>query len=191
MYSSNPFHGGKSLFNLKAEKLYREACEKFYLKRYDEALTLLNETVTIDKTHAKALLLIGDIKLLQDGREIEALDAYDKAIISNPTSTQAYGSKAYVLDILGRYEEAFENCEKAFEYSNKKDNDQLSSLYDQKISLLCSMKKYDEAGKVLAEAMDVLNEDNANYLKSCYLQKITIKKKNKNNEKQSHLKLLF
>ena len=191
MYSTNPFRGGKTLFNLRAEKLYREACESFYLKNYDRALELLNETTSIDKFHSKALLLIGDIKLLSEGKEMEALDAYDRAILSNPTSTQAYGSKAYVLDIIGRYDEAFENCEKAFEYSNKNDNDQLSSLYDQKISILCSMKKYDEAGTVLAEAMNVLNEDNANYLKSCYLQKINIKKKAKKTENQPHLKLVF
>lgn len=191
MYSTNPFRSGKTLFNLRAEKLYREACENFYFKNYEKALELLSETTAIDKMHTKALLLTGDIMLLQEGKEKEALEAYNKAILSNPCSTQAYGSKAYVLDILGRYEEAFENCEKAFEYSNKKDNDQLSSLYDQKISLLCSMNKYDEAGKVLAEAMDVLNEDNANYLKSCYLQKINIKKRAKKTENQSHLKLLF
>ena len=165
MYSTNPLRGGKKFFNFKAEKLYREACENFYLKKYEKALELLNETTILDKTHTKALLLTGDIMLLQEGKEKEALSAYDKAILSNPTSTQAYGSKAYVLDILGRYEEAFENCEKAFEYSNSNDNDQLSSLYDQKISILCSLKKYDEAGKVLNEAMNVLNEDNANYWK--------------------------
>ena len=190
MYSTNPFRGGKKFFNFQAEKLYREACENFYLKKYDRALELLNETTSLDKAHTKALLLTGDIKLLQEGNEKEALDAYDKAILSNPASTQAYGSKAYVLDILGRYEEAYENCEKAFEYSNKNDNDQLCSLYDQKISLLCSMKKYDEAGKALAEAMTVLNEDNAGYIKSCHLQKINIKKREKKSENQPNLRLV-
>ena len=191
MYSTNPIGGGKKFFNFQAEKLYRDACENFYLKKYDRALDLLKETTMLDKFHTKALLLTGDIFLLQEGKEIEALEAYDRAIISNPTSTQAYGSKAYVLDILGKYEEAYENCEKAFEYSNSADNDQMSSLYDQKISLLCSLKKYNEAGKVLAQAMEVLNEDNANYLKSCYLQKINLKKKAQKKETQSNLKLIF
>lgn len=191
MYSTNPFRGGKKFFNFQAEKLYREACENFYLKKYDKALELLDETTLLDKTHTKALLLTGDIMLLQEGKEKEALDAYNKAILSNPASTQAYGSKAYVLDILGRYEEAFENCEKAFEYSNPADSDQMCSLYDQKISLLCSLKKYDEAGKVLNDAMDVLNEDNANYLKSCYLHKINLKKKEQKKENQPVLKLIF
>ena len=191
MYVSDPFRSGKKLFNFQAEKLYREAGENFYLKKYDRALELLSETTMLDKSHTKALLLTGDIMLLQEGKEKEALNAYDKAILSNPASTQAYGSKAYVLDILGRYDEAFENCEKAFEYSNPDDNDQLSSLYDQKISLLCSLKKYDEAGNTLNEAMNVLSEDNANYLKSCYLQKINLKKKTQKKENQPNLKLIF
>lgn len=191
MYTTNPFKNGKRFFNLQAEKLYRDACESFYIKNFAKALELLGEVIIHDKTHTKAFLLMGDIKLLEEGSEYEALEAYDKAIISDPTSTQAYGSKAYVLDILGRYEEAFENCEKAFEYFNKKDNDQLCSLYDQKISLLCSMRKFEEAGKVLAEAEKLLSEDNGNYLRSCYFQKIAMSKKEKQKTKQPNLKLLF
>lgn len=191
MYTTNPLNMGKKVFNIRAEKLFREANELFYLKKYDEALDLLEQVVRIDKNHTKGLLLIGDIKLLTEGNEYDALAAYDKAILSNPTSTQALGSKAYILDILGRYEEAYENCEKAFLHANNNDNDQLSSLYDQKISLLCSMKKYDDASKVLNEALKVLNEDNANYIKSCYLQKINLKKKSQNKAKQPNLKLIF
>ena len=181
----------KILFNIKAEKLYREACDLFYSQKYDKALSLLEETTTIDKAHTKAFLLTGDIKLLNSGSEMEALNAYDKALLSNPCSTQALGSKAYVLDILGRYEEAFENCEKAFLYANKADNDQLTSLYDQKISLLCSLKKYDDAAKTLNEAVNNLSEDNGNYLTSCYKQKIIAQKKENKSEQQSTLKLLF
>ena len=191
MSSTNPIKNGKKVFNIRAEKLYREACEFFYLKNYEQSLILLEEAILIDKMHTKALLLIGDIKLLNQGNEQEALSAYDRAILSNPYSTQALGSKAYVLDILGRYEEAFENCELAFHYSDRKDNDQLSSLYDQKISLLCSLKRYEEAEKVLSEAINCLSEENGNYLKSCYSQKITAKKKAKHSENQPNLKLLF
>ncbi len=191
MNTSNPFSQKKKVFNIKAEKLYRDACELFYSKNYDASLKLLEQTTVLDKNHAKAFILTGDIKLLNEGNEKEALDAYDKALMANPCSTQALGSKAYVLDILGRFEEAFENCEKAFEYANKDDNDQLSSLYDQKISLLCSLKKYDDAGKALTEAISVLTEDNANYLKSCYAQKINSKKKMAKTENQPNLKLIF
>ncbi len=191
MNSSNPIKAGKKIFNIRAEKLYREACELFYLKNYEQSLTLLEEAIKLDKNHTKALLLVGDIKLLMEGNENDALNAYEKAILSNPYSTQALGSKAYVLDILGRFEEAFENCELAFKYANRNDNDQLSSLYDQKISLLCSLKKFDEAGKVLTEALGVLSEENGNYLKSCYAQKINIKKRANQSENQPDLKLIF
>jgi len=191
MNLSNPINSRKKLFNIKAEKAYREACDLFYLKNYKASLSLLEETTMLDKTHSKAFILMGDIKLLNEGNEQEALDAYEKALLANPCSTQALGSKAYVLDILGRYDEAYENCQKAFEYVNKEDNDQLSSLYDQKISLLCSMKNYNEAGKALNEALNVLSEDNGNYLKSCYAQKINSKKKKAKSENQPTLKLVF
>ena len=191
MNEDNPITKGKKVFNMRAEKIFREAQELFYLKKYDTSLDLLKQVVAIDKNHTKAHLLIGDINLLNENNETEALAAYEKAILSNPYSTQALGSKAYVLDVLGRYDEAFESCEKAFLYVNHNDNDQLSSLYDQKISLLCSMKKYIEAGKILKEALDVLNEENSNYLKSCYWQKIKLKQKAEKQEKQSHLKLIF
>ena len=191
MSSTNPIRFGKKVFNIKAEKLYREACELFYLKNYDKSLILLDEVTGLDKYHTKALLLTGDIKLLTQGNEEEALSAYERAILSCPSSTQALGSKAYVLDILGRYEEAFENCELAFQYVDRNDNDQLSSLYDQKISLLCSLKRYDDAEKTLTEALSCLTEDNGNYLKSCYAQKISIKKKSQKSENQPSLKLIF
>ena len=191
MNSTNPFLQRKRVFNIQAEKFYREACELFYQKNYDASLSLLEQATVLDKMHAKAFILKGDIKLLNEGNEMEALEAYDKALLANPCSTQALGSKAYVLDILGRYKEAFENCEKAFEYVNQEDNDQLSSLYDQKISLLCSLKNYDGADKVLLEAISVLSEENGNYLKSCYAQKIISKKKEAKSETQPNLKLIF
>ncbi|MCQ2957774.1 MAG: hypothetical protein MJ180_02605 [Candidatus Gastranaerophilales bacterium] len=188
---SDPNRQKKTLFNIRAEKLYREACDLFYSKKYDKALSLLEETTSIDKNHTKAFLLEGDIKLLNQGKEYEALNAYDKAILSNPCSTQALGSKAYVLDILGKYEEAFENCEKAFLYANRTDNDQMTSLYDQKISLLCSLKKYDDASHTLNEAVKNLSGDNGNYLTSCYRQKITSGKNAKKREQETPLKLIF
>jgi len=191
MYSDNPIREGKKIYNIRAEKLFRDACEYFYLKNYEQSLTLLEEVIAIDKLHTKGLLLKGDIKLMTQGNEMAALEAYERAIVSNPTSTQALGSRAYVLDILGRYEEAYESCLMAFEYANKNDNDQMSSLYDQKISLLCSMKKFEEAGETLNEAISSLSEENANYLKSCYAQKINIKKRAKKTENQPNLKLIF
>lgn len=191
MSTTNPIFCGKKVFNMRAEKIFREASDCFYMKKYDMALDLLEQVVSLDKNHTKAFLLIGDINLLNEGCETEALLAYEKAILSNPTSAQALGSKAYVLDILGRYDDALENCEKAFLCVNDKDNDQLSSLFDQKISLLCSLHKYDDASKVLNEAIRKLNEENANYIRSCYSQKINLQKKSYEKSKQPNLKLIF
>ena len=189
-YTTDCIKHNKRVFNLKAEKAFREANDMFYSRNYDRALELLQETVSLDPYHEKAFILKGDIMLMDEGKETQALDAYEMALRSNPKNSQALGSKAYVLDILGQFKSALECCEKAFDYVNNKDSDQLCSLYEQKLSLLCSLNEYDKAQNTLTEAIDRLPEENSDYLKSCFLSKIrTNKAKSKGN--QPNLKLIF
>ena len=189
-YTTDCIKHDKRVFNLKAEKAFREANDLFYSRNYDRALELLQETVSLDPYHEKAFMLKGDIMLMNEGNEKQALDAYDMALRSNPKNSQALGSKAYVLDILGQYKNALKYCDEAFSCVNNKDMDQLCSLYEQKLSLLCSLEEYDTAQSVLTEAIEKLPEENSDYLKSCFLSKIrTNKAKNKDN--QPNLKLIF
>ncbi|MDD3594060.1 MAG: tetratricopeptide repeat protein [Candidatus Gastranaerophilales bacterium] len=189
--TTNSIKRVKKVFNINAEKSFREACDLFYLKNYNQSLTLLNKVVELDKTHTKAHLLIGDIRLLHGKDEREALNAYENAIKSNPYSPQAYGSKAYVLDILGKTQEALDSCNLAFENSSKLDDDQLCSLFDQKISLLCTLNRYEEAQTTLETAAKTLPSDNVDYLKSCYMHKINSNRKSKKQSSQTNLRLLF
>ena len=189
-YTTDCIKHNKRVFNLKAEKAFREANDMFYSRNYDRALELLQETVTLDPYHEKAFLLKGDIMLMNEGHEKQALDAYDMALRSNPKNSQALGSKAYVLDILGQFKSALECCDEAFSCINTKDNEQVCSLYEQKLSLLCSLGEYDTAQNILAEAIEKLPEENSDYLKSCFLSKIRANRA-KNKENQPNLKLIF
>lgn len=189
-YTTDCIKHNKRVFNLKAEKAFREANDSFYSRNYDRALELLQETVSLDPYHEKAFMLKGDIMLMKEGNEKQAIDAYDMALRSNPKNSQALGSKAYVLDILGQFKSALECCDKAFSCVDTKDKDQLCSLYEQKLSLLCSLKEYDKAQAVLTESIENLPEENSDYLKSCFLSKIRINKA-KNKENQPNLKLIF
>src|SRR5690554_6861480 len=91
----------KKIYNLKVEKLVREASDHFvYYKDYETALEQINEALSIEPEHIKALILKGDILFCID-KDKEALEYFDKAINANPYSAEAYGSKAGTLDVLG------------------------------------------------------------------------------------------
>lgn len=158
----------KKVYNLLVEKLVREASDNFiYFKEYETALKQLNEALNIESTHEKALILKGDILLCLD-KDDEALECFERAILVNPYSSEAYGSKAGLLDILGRTKEALLYCEKAFEYMTLKNRHLLPSLYDQKISILLKIKKYEEARLALKKCVRSLSEEDGSYIALCY-----------------------
>lgn len=165
----------KKLFNLKIEKLIREANDNFlYFKDYKAALALLDEILKEDDKFTKALILKGHILLCCDNEE-QSLKYFKKAIESDIYSAEAYGSMAGTLYILGRIKEAFYYNQKAFENLHKKDKKMIPSLYEQKISMLIQMKKIDEADEMLNKSMKYLTDEDRCYLLSCFKQ--TIKNK--------------
>lgn len=158
----------KKIYNLRVEKLVREANDYFvYYRDYETALEQINEALSIEPEHIKALIIKGDILFCID-KDREALEYFDKAINADPFSAEAYGSKAGTLDILGRQTEALQCCEKAFENISFKDKHLLPALYDQKIAILLRMKKYEEARKELKRSVKSLTEEDSCYLVSCY-----------------------
>ncbi|MDD3013716.1 MAG: hypothetical protein PHC34_08455 [Candidatus Gastranaerophilales bacterium] len=158
----------KKIYNLRAEKLVREASDTFiYYRDYDLALTLVNEAVRLDPTHVKALILKGDILFCID-KDNEALEYFDMAINADPFCAEAYGSKAGTLDVLGRQTEALNCCEMAFENITLKDRHLLPSLYDQKIAILIRLKRFEEARGALKKCAKRLSEEDGSHLISCY-----------------------
>jgi len=156
------------VFNLRAEKLVREANDTFiYYKDYEIALAQLNEALRLDPENIKALILKGDI-LFCINKDAEALEYFDLAINADPYCAEAYGSKAGTLDVLGKQIEALANCEMAFENITLKNRHILPSLFDQKIAILIRMKKFEEARKVLRNCTKKLSEEDTRYLTSCY-----------------------
>lgn len=154
--------------NLIVEKLIREASDNFsYNRNYDLALEQVDEALSIEPESTKALILKGDILFCMD-MDKEALEHFEMAIASDPTSAEAYGSKAGTLDVLGDYQEALICCDRAFELVSLKDKYLLPSLYDQKIILLIRLRRYEDAKKALTRALRILPEDDATYLRSCY-----------------------
>lgn len=162
----------RKVANLYIEKLIREASDNFcYNRDYETALKQVEEVLSVEPYNTRALILKGDILFCMDLDE-QALNCFDKAIKSNTNSAEAYGSKAGILDVLGRYDEAIKFCEKAFELIKPKDKFLLPSLFDQKITLLLRMRRYEEAKAILNKAIKILPEDDASYLRSCYFSMI-------------------
>ena len=160
--------GIKTLYNLRVEKLVREASDNFiYYRDCETALKQVNESLDLEPDHIKALILKGDILFCID-KDKEALEYFDKAINANPYSAEAYGSKAGTLDVLGHQKEALHCCEKAFENITLKERHLLPSLYDQKIAILVRMKKFEEAKEALKKCIKSLPEEDGTYLASCY-----------------------
>ncbi|MEI7473222.1 MAG: hypothetical protein WCK67_00450 [bacterium] len=162
----------KKIFNIKVEKLVREASDTFiYFKDYEAALNLIEESLFIEPTHCKALILKGHI-MLCNGKEEAAIRYFDQAIESEPFSAEAYGAMAGTLYVLGRQEEAFYYNEKAFEFLTPKDKNMLPSLYEQKISMLIQMKKFEEANYMLQKSGKYLANDDICQLFSSYQETI-------------------
>lgn len=183
--------GIKTLYNLRVEKLVREASDNFiYYRDCETALKQVNESLDLEPDHIKALILKGDILFCID-KDKEALEYFDKAINANPYSAEAYGSKAGTLDVLGHQKEALHCCEKAFENITLKERHLLPSLYDQKIAILVRMKKFEEAREALKKCVKSLPEEDGTYLASCYQELIekSCKEKKRKLEKANMMSL--
>lgn len=162
----------KKVCNLKVEKLVRQASDNFvYMADYETALEQVNEALSIESDHVKALILKGNILYCLD-KNSKAIDYLDMALNIDPSCSEAYGAKAGMLDMLGNTQDALFNCEQAFLNMSGKDRHLLPSLYDQKIAILISMKKFEQAKESLQCCMKNLSEEDSNYLLSCYQSQI-------------------
>ena len=65
-------------------------------------------------TDAQEILKKG-MGFLEDGRYEEALDCFEKILVSNPNNPDIWNKKGVALRSLGRYDEAIESFNKALE----------------------------------------------------------------------------
>ena len=55
------------------------------------------------------------VSFLEDGKFEEALDCFEKILVSNPNDPDIWNKKGVALRSLGRYDEAIESFNKALE----------------------------------------------------------------------------
>ena len=59
------------------------------------------------------------VSCLEDGKYEEALDCFEKILLSNPNDPDIWNKKGVTLRSLGRYDEAIESFNKSLEISPK------------------------------------------------------------------------
>ena len=59
------------------------------------------------------------MSFLEDGKYEEALDCFEKILVSNLNNPDIWNKKGVALRSLGRYDEAIESFNKALEFSPK------------------------------------------------------------------------
>jgi Flp pilus assembly protein TadD len=89
----------------RAAEIISEAAHVFYVGRYEEALSLFEEAVTLDDTAVRAYTG-KSLALAQLGRPEEGLASAEKALEIEPAYATAYTALAICLHRLGRAEDA-------------------------------------------------------------------------------------
>jgi len=120
---------------------------------FEEALTLLEEAIQLDREFAFAWNGKGNA-LSSLKRYDEALAAYDKAIQIDPEYAVAWSNKGNALGDLKRYDEALAAYDKAIQIDPE---DALA--WSNKGSTLGDLKRYDEALAAYDKAIQIDPED--------------------------------
>jgi serine/threonine protein kinase len=117
------------------------------LKRYEEALPLLEEAIRLDPTDGFAFRQKG-LALNELKRYEEALPLLEEAIRLDPTDKYAIDNRAFTLNELKRYEEAIRASDEAIRLDPTD-----SYAFRQKGFALNRLKRYEEALPLLEEAI--------------------------------------
>ncbi len=125
-------------------------------ERYQEAVTILNETIEIKPDIHLANHALGSALFMIEDYQ-GALSAFNREIHINPTYPDAYCDKAYALNELGNYEEAF----RAASFAVKLDSTYADSYNAIAVSLN-QLDQHDEAMKNVLRAIEI-DELRANY----------------------------
>ncbi|MBK8063866.1 MAG: tetratricopeptide repeat protein [Betaproteobacteria bacterium] len=116
-----------------------------YMRRSDRALALFREVAAQNPSHQQAWSSIGFL-LAEKGELEPALQAFEKALALDPGDAPARNI-AFVLQRLGRHEDAIEGFKRTLEADDKVDR----AWYGIGLSL-CSLGRYEEAIERFTEA---------------------------------------
>jgi tetratricopeptide (TPR) repeat protein len=104
------------------EENYQELVELVQTDRYSDAQKLLSESVSqkdrsVEKSKLTfSLQLLEGVKLLDAGKNSEALELFDVVLAEDKTDVNAWIGRGNALDYLGRYEEAIASYDRAIDF---------------------------------------------------------------------------
>lgn len=113
-FAGYAFYQTSTRESVPGENKYRLASKYLEDGEYDEALTIFNESISLNPSY-KAAFLGKAITLMQMGRYDEARAEFDKAIALDENFAEAYANRGILNDRTGRFEEAVSDYRKAAE----------------------------------------------------------------------------
>lgn len=136
----------------EASQMCKAAVENFVNPRTKDESTdeQTNETVkkTINSADASDAIIwyeTGRVKQKLN-EQAEALNNFNVAIQINPRYSQALARKSEILNKMGRYQEALDNCDRALKGDKQwSDTKGLAYLWYQRSAALLGLQKYEEA----------------------------------------------
>jgi len=95
-----------------AAALTKEAVDRLYVGRYDEAVVLFDAALEFDAANVRALTGRA-LAAAKDGRPLEGLTSAEKALALDPANGVAYTARGWCLYYAGRFDEAQAEYERA------------------------------------------------------------------------------
>ena len=146
------------LASSKTREAWLNEAETYYdLKRYEEALTALDEAIRLDPNYARAYynksLVLHDLE-----RYEEALSTCEQYMRLEPGEAKACYHKGYILNSLNRYEDALQALEQAL----RLDHD-YAPAYTSKGYVLNNMGRYEEALAAFEQGLYINPNDEKAY----------------------------
>lgn len=134
----------------EAADKYEQAKDLYNQNRFDEALPLIEDSISLNEKSSNSWNLKGLI-LMNLGRDQEALGAYNRSIELKPTNYIAYNNKGLAHKHLGQYQEALEAFDASirvsptytFAYYNKGNLQMVMGRFPDAIRSLDSALSYD------------------------------------------------
>lgn len=107
-----------SVFGQTADELYKSALVQLSDKNYAEAISLLDQAISNNKSNVNYLLKRGEAKYLS-GKGILAIQDFNKVIQLDAENSMAYAYRSAIYVDMKDYKGAIIDCQKALEIDPK------------------------------------------------------------------------